>query len=86
MTRNRTRDGTGQDFFDPTGKFQNHRRLSGRSTVFLQKAFIHYSIYLMKNFQKRWGMGEMLKFVTLDGGLTKKRKKLFAFFSKMTKF
>ena len=28
------RDGTGQDFLDPTGKFQNHRRLTGRSTGF----------------------------------------------------
>ena len=28
------RDGTGQDFPDPTGKFQNHRRLTGRSTGF----------------------------------------------------
>ena len=25
----RTRDGTGQDFLDPTGIFQNHRRLTG---------------------------------------------------------
>ena len=24
-----SRDGTGQDFLDPTGKFQNHRRLTG---------------------------------------------------------
>ena len=30
----RTRDGTGQDFLDPTGKFQNHHRLTGRSTGF----------------------------------------------------
>ena len=29
-----TKDGTGQDFLDPTGKFQNHRRLTGRSTGF----------------------------------------------------
>ena len=28
------RNGTGQDFLDPTGKFQNHRRLTGRSTGF----------------------------------------------------
>ena len=27
-------------------------------------------------------MGEVLKFVTLDGGLRKKRKKTFAFFCK----
>ena len=24
-----SRDGTGQDFLDPTGKFLNHRRLTG---------------------------------------------------------
>ena len=29
-----TRDGTGQDFFDPTSKFQNHRRLTGREIFF----------------------------------------------------
>ena len=28
------RDGAGQDFLDPTGKFQNLRRLTGRSTGF----------------------------------------------------
>ena len=32
-------------------------------------------------------MGEMLKFVTLDGGLRKKEcKKIFALFAKMTQF
>ena len=31
-------------------------------------------------------MGEVLKFVTLDGGLRKKRKNFFAFFAKMTQF
>ena len=31
-------------------------------------------------------MGEVLKFVSLDGGLRKKRKKTFAFFAKMTQF
>ena len=30
----KTRDGTSQDFLDPTGKFQNHRRLTGQSTCF----------------------------------------------------
>ena len=29
-----SRDGTGQDFLDPTGKFQNLRRLTARSTSF----------------------------------------------------
>ena len=31
-------------------------------------------------------MCEVLKFVTLDGGLRKKRKKAFAFFAKITQF
>ena len=52
------RDGTGQDFLDPTGKFQNHRRLTGRSTGFwparstgfLKKVFVHCSMYLTQNF------------------------------------
>ena len=75
-----TRDGTGQDFLDPTGKFQNHRRLTG----FLPKVFLHYSMYLMKNFQKG-GHGWGIKNLILDGGLRKtsnpeKRKKILAFF------
>ena len=32
------------------------------------------------------GMGEMLKFVTLDGVSEKKRKTIFAFFTKITQF
>ena len=41
----------------------------------------------MKKFQKRGGMGEVLKFVTLDGSLRKKKhKKISAFFAKMTQF
>ena len=37
----------------------------------------------MKNFQKEWGMGEVLKLVTLDGGLKKKNaKKLLRFLQK----
>ena len=43
-------------------------------------------MYLMKIFQKGGGMGEVLKFVTLDGGLRKKVKRTFAFFAKMTQF
>ena len=31
-------------------------------------------------------MGEVLKFVTPDRGLRKKRKKIFAFFAKITQF
>ena len=50
--------------------------------VFLQKVFVHCSMYVMKIFQKRGGMGEILKFVTLDGGLRKKSKKNFCIFFK----
>ena len=84
LTKVQIRDGTGQDFLDPTGKFQNHRRLTGRSTVFLQKVFVHCLMFLMKFFQTGRGTGEVLKFVTLDGGLRKKRERTFAFFAKMT--
>ena len=67
---------------DPTGKFQNLRR----STVFLQKVFVHCSMHLMNNFQKG-GMDEVLKFLTPDGGLKKKNvKNFFAFFAKTTRF
>ena len=38
-------------------------------------------MYLIKNFQKG-GMGEVLKFVTLHGGLRKKRKKNSCVFCK----
>ena len=31
-------------------------------------------------------MGDVLKFVTLDGGLRKKTQTIFAFFAKMTQF
>ena len=34
-------------------------------------------MYLMKNFPKGGGMGEELKFVTLDGGFRKKNAKKF---------
>ena len=57
-----SRDGTGQDFLDATGKFQNLRRLTG----FLQNVFVHCSIHVMKSFQKGGGMGEVVKSVTLD--------------------
>ena len=43
-------------------------------------------MYLMKNFQKG-SMGEVLKFVTLDGGLRKKtQKKLLRFLQKWLNF
>ena len=31
-------------------------------------------------------MGEVFKFMTPDGGLRKKRKKMFAYFTKITQF
>ena len=80
---------------DPTGKFQNHRRLTGRltgfwparSTVFFTEGFCSLFNVSNKNFLKGEGMGEVLKFVTLDGvSEKKKRKKTFAFFAKMTHF
>ena len=82
---------------DPTGKFQNHRRLTGRSsgrstgfelarsTGFSTEKFCLLFNVSNKKFSKG-GMGEVLKFVTLDGGFRKKRKKMFAFFAKITQF
>ena len=75
-------DGTDQDFLDPIGKFQNLRRLTGRSTAFwparstafLRKVFVHSLMDLMKNFQKEGrDIGEVLKFVTQDGVSENKR-------------
>ena len=44
-------------------------------------------MHLMKNFQKGRAMGEVLKFVTPDGGPRKKhKKKTFTFFAKITQF
>ena len=69
---------------DPNGKFQNLHRSTGVFT----KGFcslVHCSMHLMKNFQKR-GMGEVLTFATPDEDFRKKRKKMFAFFAKITQF
>ena len=41
-------------------------------------------MHLMKIFQKGGGMGDALRFATLDGGLRKKRKKFFEFLAKIT--
>ena len=71
----------GQDFLDPTGKFQNLCRLTGRSTVsdwpgrlyFFTKGFCSLFNASNEKFSKRGGtMGEVLKFVTPHGGLRKK--------------
>ena len=53
-------------------------------TIFLQKVFAHCSMYLIKNLKKGGSKGEMLKVVTLNEGLRKKRKKIFVVFAKMT--
>ena len=42
-------------------------------------------MYLMKNFQKG-GMGKVLKILTLDKGLRKKRKKFLRFLQKWLNF
>ena len=80
----RGRDGTGQDFLDPTGKFQNHRRLTGRLTGFRPARwtgfFTEGFFSLINVFDEKFskgGMGEVLKFVTLDGGLRNKNAKYF---------
>ena len=70
------RDGTCQDFLDPTGKSQNLRRLTSQSTVVFLQGFAHCSVHLMKNIQKgRGGMGKVLKLVS-----EKKTKKFCVFF------
>ena len=83
-----SRNGTGEDFLDPTGKFQNLLRLTDRADrpVILWKVFVHCSMHLMKNFQKEGAMGEVLKFVTPDWGLRTKRKNIFSFFAKISQF
>ena len=57
------RDGTGLDFLDPTGEFQNHRRLTGRSTgfwpgrstVFFTESFCSLFNVSNENFSKGGG-------------------------------
>ena len=41
-------------------------------------------MYLIKSFKKGGSKGKMLKVVTLNEGLRKKRKKIFVVFAKMT--
>ena len=76
---------------DPTGKFQNHCRLTGRSTGFWpaqSTGFFTENFCSLFNvsYQKfsKGCMGEVLKFVTLRGGLRKKCKKNLRFLQKMT--
>ena len=56
---------------DPTGKFQNHRRLTGRSTGFFTEGFSSLFHVFNEKFSKGGSMGDVLKFVTLDGSLRK---------------
>ena len=79
---------------DPTGKFQNYRRLTGqstgwltgfwpaRSTGFLQKVFLHYSMFLMKNFQNGGGHGWGVQMCDFRRGSEKKTQKNFCVFCK----
>ena len=75
---------------DPTGKFRNHRQLTGRSTGFWPARSTGFftegfcSLFNVSNekFSKRESMGEVLKFVTLDGSLRKKTQKNFCVFCK----
>ena len=68
---------------DPTGKFQNLRRSTGFwpawSTGFFTQCFCLLFNVSNEKIWKGGDMGEVLKFVTLDGGLRKKRKKVCVF-------
>ena len=57
---------------------QSINQLTGRSTgFFLQKVSIHFSIHLMKTFQKGGGTGEVLKFATSERNSQKKKCQKF---------
>ena len=68
------RDGTGQDFFDLT---QPVNFKIYRSNRFFSEGFR----LLINEFNEKFLKG-VLKFVTPDGGLRKKKQKKFAFFCK----
>ena len=78
IAKTQSRDGTGQDFLDQTGKFQNLRR----STVFFTEGFCSLFNASNKKFSNGGGLGEMLKFVTPDGGLRKTTQNNFCVFCK----
>ena len=78
---------------DPIGKFQNHRRSTGRSTGFWpawSTGFFTENFCSLFNvsYQKfsKGCMGEVLKFVTFRGGLRKKCKKNLRFLQKWLNF
>ena len=81
------RDGTGQDFLDPTRPVNFkiidrpvNRFLTGPvDRYFLQMGFVHCSMYRKKNFQKgghEWGV----KICDFGRGFQKKRKNFLFFF------
>ena len=68
-------DGTGQDFLDPTRPI-NFKIIAGRPVsdrpgqpCFFTEDFSSLFNVFNKKFSKEGGMGEVLKFVTLDGVL-----------------
>ena len=85
-----TRAGTGQDFFDPTGKFQNLRRfqLTGfspaRWTGYFAEGIVYCSMNLIQCFKRGDGHGEGVKIYDSGKGVRKKRYKIFVFFTKIT--
>ena len=72
ILRVQTRDGTGQDFLDPTRPV-NFKIIAGR-LFFFTEGFCSLFIVSNKKFSKGGGgdMSAMLKFVTLHGNLRKK--------------
>ena len=90
-----TRNGTGQDFLDlnrPVSfkilpvDWPIDRFLTGPVDRFFTEGFCSLFNACNKKFSKRGSMDEVLKFLTPDEGLRKKRKKTFAFFAKTTQF
>ena len=79
---------------DPTGKFQNHCRLTGRatgrstgfwsarSTDIFTEVFFHCSMYLTKNFQKGEMHGWGVKICDFGRESQKKKEKKLFFFAK----
>ena len=84
-----TRDGTGQVFLDPTGKYQNHRRLTGfwpaRSTSFFTENFC--SLFNVSNKKlSKGGHGWGVKICDFTRGSQKKTQKKLGFLQKWLNF
>ena len=81
------RNGTGQDFLDPTGKFQNHRRSTGfwsdRSTGIFTEGFCSLCNVSNEKFSKGGGHGWGVKICDFGRG---SQKKICFFSAKMTQF